>query len=130
VDWLIPEESKNTVKSVFQASGFSILHESDDVIQFEGLAPVDFLIARRPISRKMIDDSFYSSSLQLKIVRAEDLIGLKIQAFSNDAKRKHKDLADIQELISLQENLDWEKIKSYADLFNAWPEISGMRSGS
>ncbi|NDG84326.1 MAG: hypothetical protein EBX52_04715 [Proteobacteria bacterium] len=130
IDWLVPEESKDSVKRLFHAHGFKILHESDDVLQFEGLAPVDFLIARRPISRQMIEDSFFSSALQLKVVRAEDLIGLKIQAYSNDPKRKNKDLADIQELISLREDLDWEKIKTYADLFDAWAEISILRSGS
>lgn len=131
VDWLIPEECVSAVRTRFLSEGFQVLHESGDVIQFEGKAGIDFLIARRPISRQMLEDAAYSDHLQMPVVKAEDLIGLKIQAYANNPKRKHKDLADIQELVELAHSkLDWGKIKFYADHFNEWPTLESMKKAA
>ena len=127
VDWLIPEEFALTVSEFFQKNGFKIYHQSPDVLQFSGAAEVDFLIARRPISRSMIENSHYSSHLSLPVVLPEDLIGLKIQAYAGNPKRRFKDLADIQELASNCQNLDWDKIKAYADHFNEWSTIQQIK---
>jgi hypothetical protein len=127
VDWLIPEEFVNDVIKAFTAEKFTIFHRSEDVIQFSGEAQIDFLIARRPISRGMIDDASYSQSLEMPVVKAEDLIGLKIQAYKNDKKRKFKDLSDIQELIEQNNELDWVKIKFYADQFDEWETLKELK---
>lgn len=64
--------------------------------------------------------------VQLRILIFEDLIGLKIQAYKNDASRELQDKADIQNLLRLPEiNLDL--VKKYADLFEAWSEIERLR---
>jgi len=55
------------------------------------------------------------------------LIGLKIQAYKNDKSREFQDKADIQFLISSLENLDWDQIKKYADLFDEWEVISEIK---
>ena len=127
VDWLIPEEFVSLVSEAFLKHGFTVYHQSPDVLQFTGLAEIDFLIARRPISRAMIEQSHYSKNLELSVVLPEDLIGLKIQAYAGNPKRKFKDLADIQELVTFCESLDWNKIKEYADHFNEWPTLSQIR---
>jgi hypothetical protein len=128
VDWLIPEESVVKLLPHFLSKGFSLFHQSDDVIQLTGLAEIDFLIARRPISKAMLDHAHYSSHLKLKVVLPEDLIGLKIQAYTNAPSRKSKDLSDIQELIERQPKLDWDKIKLYADHFNEWPTLQSLKN--
>jgi hypothetical protein len=51
------------------------------------------------------------------VVKAEGIIGLKIQAYNNNPSRKLRDLADVQELINLA-GIDLTKVKEYADLFN------------
>jgi hypothetical protein len=127
VDWMIPEEFVETVVQYFTENGFTIFHRSEEVLQFAGKADIDFLIARRPISRGMIDVANYSDHLKLSVVKIEDLIGLKIQAYSGNPKRKHKDLSDIQELIERNETVDWGMIKFYADHFNEWPTIEGLK---
>ncbi len=127
VDWLIPEEFASIVLDLFLKNSFKIYHQSSEVLQFTGIAEVDFLIARRPVSRSMIENSHYSTHLNLPVVLPEDLIGLKIQAYSGNEKRKFKDLADIQELVINCQSLDWDKIKSYADYFNEWPTLQQMR---
>lgn len=127
VDWLVPEEKIEILLKEFLAQGFQIFHQSADVLQLTGKAEIDFLIARRPISREMLKDAKQSSGLGLPVVTAEDLIGLKIQAYAGNPKRKHKDLSDIQELIERNAALDWIKIKKYADLFGEWSTIESLR---
>jgi hypothetical protein len=100
------------------------------VLQLTGAAEIDFLLARRPISRAMIESAFYSSNLKLKVVLPEDLIGLKVQAYFNVPSRKSKDLSDIQELVDRCPDLDWEKIKFYADHFGEWPTLQNLRGPS
>jgi hypothetical protein len=127
VDWLIPEEFVSQVVQNFLPQGFEIFHQSADVLQLTGKAEIDFLIARRPISRKMIEDAHLSEGLDLPVVSAEDLIGLKIQAYVGNPKRRSKELADIQELIDLCSDLNWSKVKDYADFFKEWPTIEGLK---
>ncbi len=127
VDWLIPEESVDILRDEFLKNGFTIFHQSGDVLQFTGKAEVDFLIARRPISRQMIQDAKYSSGLDLPVVQAEDLIGLKIQAYAGNSKRQNKELSDIQELVDRCRTLDWDKVKIYADHFNEWPTLLKLK---
>jgi hypothetical protein len=64
----------------------------------------------------------------VKCATAEDIIGLKIQAFVNDPRRKFQDQADIMALIRTQPDLDWERIKRYADLFGVWEAIQALRN--
>lgn len=127
VDWLIPEEFVATVLEHFQKEGFQVFHQSGDVLQLTGAAEIDFLIARRPISRSMIENAHESEGLDLPVVSSNDLIGLKIQCYAGNPKRKSKELSDIQELIERCSDLDWEKIKFYADHFNEWESIRKLR---
>ena len=129
VDWLVPEEFVVTVSGAFIGEGFQIFHQSENVLQMTGKAEIDFLIAKRPISRSMIENAHYSTHLNLPVVLAEDLIGLKIQCYAGNPKRKMKELSDIQELIARNSALDWEKIKFYADHFNEWPTIEALKNG-
>ncbi len=64
----------------------------------------------------------------IRCVSAEDIIGLKLQAIANNPRRKLKDLADIQALLEINPKVDWDLIKSYADLFNLWQSIVEVRS--
>jgi len=48
----------------------------------------------------------------------EDVIGLKVQAMTNDPDRKPQELGDIEALMRLYgSKLDWGRIQEYYDLF-------------
>ena len=64
--------------------------------------------------------------MNIYILKAEDIIGLKIQAYKNDGSRELQDKADIQKLLALP-NLDLETIKTYADLFGEWSVIEKLQ---
>lgn len=123
IDVLISENDKARAKQLLQKAGFAIVHETEEVIQFEGDAFIDILLARRPMSKKMLENASMVGDFPVKVLETEDLIGLKIQAYKNDPSREFQDKADIQNLIHANKDLDFKKIKEYADLFNEWIEI-------
>ena len=100
--------------------------ESNEVLQFTGPGFLDVLLANRPISQEMLTKAGHDSNLDIHILRAEDLIGLKIQAYKNDPSRELQDKADIQNLLKLQ-HLDIKIIKKYADLFDEWSAIEKIQ---
>jgi predicted nucleotidyltransferase len=70
--------------------------------------------------------------VKLKIVRPEDLIGLKVLAYSNDPSREERDKSDILLLNEAHRNakikLDLEKIKSYYEMFDKLDDYSKVWS--
>ncbi len=66
--------------------------------------------------------------VKVKVALAEDLIGLKIQAYHNDQQRIWKDKADIAELIRSNPQLDWDRVMTYAKVFGAEMEIEEIRN--
>lgn len=127
LDLLIHENDKEKGRKILKQNGFYLVHESQEVLQFSGLGHVDLLMARRPISKEILKFSNTGGPEGIKFVRAEDLIGLKIQAYKNDPSREFQDKADIQFLIETQGNLDWGLIKKYADLFDEWGAINDIK---
>lgn len=127
LDLLIYEIDKVKTKDLLVKNGFELVNESMDVLQFSGFGYVDLLIARRPISKEILRLANEGGPEGIKFVRAEDLIGLKIQAYKNDQSREFQDKADIQFLLTSQENLDFKLIKKYADLFDEWEVIDEIR---
>ncbi len=128
VDLLIEFENKMKAEDLLCKNGFILVHESDEFLQFQGIGLLDILLAKRPLSRKMLKSASLIESLQIKCLLPEDIIGLKIQAFSNDPSREFQDKSDIQFLIQNRAGLDWVKIKEYAELFDKWDEIEAIKN--
>lgn len=128
LDLLIREEHKEIAKKILIENGFTLSHESAEVLQFSGLGYIDIILARRPVSQKILSEANLGGPEGIKFVKSEDLIGLKIQAYSNDSSRELQDKADIQFLMENIPKLDWDRIKSYADLFNQWEVINEIKN--
>ena len=124
VDFLIDGDKAQQAKTALASAGFSPFHESAEVIQLQGFGPVDLLLARRPLSLAMLARAKVAFR-GIKCVDPEDLIALKIQAYKNDVRRETKEKADIQRLIEVAD-LDWSRVKGYADLFGEWKVIAAL----
>jgi hypothetical protein len=127
LDLLILEKDKEQAKEILIKNGFRCVSDTVEVMQFDGIGLVDILLARRPISQEILRFSRQGGPEGIAFVRAEDLIGLKIQAYKNDPSREFQDKADIQYLIESQSDLDWSLIKKYADLFNEWEVVNEIK---
>jgi hypothetical protein len=128
IDFLVGGDQKAAVETAFLQSGFSVFHKTDEVLQLSSdYGQIDIIYANRPISKEMLLQTDLQEILGVPCLRAEDIIGLKIQAVANDGKRKLREFADIQSLIEANSDLDWDRIKKYADLFDCWQEVVQIR---
>lgn len=127
IDLIADEENRQQIVDALIAVGFKLRTETGEVLHFDGLGRVDILLAKRPLSRQMLNSAKVFKQHGMKCVSAEGIIGLKIQAYSNDPRREMQDKADIQALMKANADLNWEEVKKYADLFNQWQEIERLR---
>jgi len=80
---------------------------------------VDFLLARRKYTRAMMTRSkktpVFDGEFEVKTLLPEDLIGLKVQAISNDPHNRYLvDAPDIQRLLAMyQDKMDMNLVREY-----------------
>ena len=130
VDLLIEGSAKEQAKKALQRNGFKLEAETDETLHFSGYGNLDLLLANRTPSREMLKRAGTMVVAEVKCVEPEDIIGLKIQAYSNDKNRTFQDKADIASLIEKYENLDWDRIRSYAELFDEWDALKKMKKSN
>lgn len=126
IDLLADGTKKELIKSELSKQGFILKHETAEVLHFSGIGFLDVLLANRPLSQEMLKRSELNTELNIYILKPEDIIGLKIQAYKNDLSRQLQDKADIQKLLTLPD-LDLIIVKKYADLFGEWSTIEELK---
>ena len=129
IDLLADGTKKEIIKTELIQKGFVLKHETAEVLQFSGLGFLDVILANRPLSQEMLKRAQLNYELNIYILKAEDIIGLKIQSYKNDKSRELQDKADIQKLLVLP-GINLEDIKKYADLFGEWPVIEKLQGVS
>lgn len=129
IDFLIFEEAREKVHEIMIKLGYELQDfSSTEIISY--LSPlrvfgqVDFLLAKRKYTKAMMRRAavkdVFNGEFQVKTLRIEDLIGLKIQAIFNDPENRYLiDAPDIQRLLSIhQNNIDLEIIREYFKIFD------------
>lgn len=130
IDLLADGTKKEMIRTELIKKGFVLKHESSEVLQFTGIGFLDVLLANRPLSQQMLKQALLNQELNIYILKPEDIIGLKIQAYKNDASRELQDKADIQKLLALPK-INLVEVKKYADLFGEWlviEKLQGVKS--
>ena len=130
IDFLVDGDCREVVEAEFAKAGFTIFHSNPEVLQLQGPGIIDIVFARRPLSKAMLNRKQPTKILNVPVADAEDIIGLKIQAMVSDKSRKFKDLGDIESICRVKKDLDWERIKMYADLFDSWEIIKEIRENA
>ncbi len=129
IDFLISEESKTAVDKVMTELGYVRQDFStDEIVSY--LSPlkvfgqIDFLLARRKYTKAMMERAseqvIFREEYKVKTLIPEDLIGLKIQAISNDPENRYYiDAPDIQRLIALnKDKMDMKLVREYFRIFD------------
>ena len=127
IDLLVDGARRHDVIDLMTKAGFTLAVATDEVLHFTGAVPVDMLLARRETTRQMLADATPDASTGTMLLRVEDVIGLKIQAFSNNPARKWHDQADIAALIQNNPTLDWSRVLRYAAMFDVQDLLEEMR---
>lgn len=134
LDFLLPGARSVDVDRIMRQLGYEALYRSENVANYtareQRLGSVDFVFARRPYSQGMLARATphrVLGSATVKVVQAEDLIGLKIQSSSNDPERLLLDLADIDRLIAAAgPALDLDRVREYFRLFDREAELDAI----
>ena len=137
LDFLVHRDDMQRVHVMLEQLGYRRIHHSENVSQYDNAdaawGSLDFIHAFRPLALEMLERALKKPLLKgrciLRVLRAEDVIGLKIQALTNDPARRMRELADIESLIEAnQQSLDWERLKSYFDLFELQTVYADLKS--
>jgi len=126
IDLLIDRSDLDKLDSAMAALLYECKYRTDNVSQFvapvEKLGEVDCLHAFREASKEILERAelreIFDESVKIRVARPEDLVGLKLQAISNDPSRMAIDRDDIEKLLQInRDQVDWELVKHYFSLF-------------
>ena len=129
IDFLLLIDDVDKVEALLKKYAYQCVYKTENVGQYvssnDDYGSVDFIFSSREISKKMLSrsvDTELLSSQSIKVLLPEDIIGLKVQALSNDPTRKLKDLSDIEALLSARQSdgIDWQLLQEYFVLFDKY----------
>ncbi|MBC8466740.1 MAG: nucleotidyltransferase [Deltaproteobacteria bacterium] len=128
IDFIVYEQDKKAVEIIMTEFGYEKQDFStNEIVSYwsplKVFGQVDFLLAKRKYTRAMMQNAdlkaVFGGELQIDTVRPEDLIGLKVQAISNDPENRYLiDKPDIQRLLKLhRDKMDMELVREYFRVF-------------
>jgi hypothetical protein len=128
IDFVLPAEHADAVDRImtdlsYEKQDFSTQEIVSYLSPLAVLGQVDFLLARRIYTQAMLHRArempVLDGELKVKTLLPEDVIGLKLQALSNDpAGRSAVDEPDIRQLLKLhRSSLDMTLVRDYFRIF-------------
>lgn len=119
------------VRILLESRGYQCLQDNENVANYLSDDPergrVDFLFASRErglaILRRAAPHEVLGSLV--RVVDAADLIGLKVQAYANNPRRKLKDQFDIQRVLR-SGRPDMERVRYYFGLFGLEADLDAI----
>ncbi len=136
IDFLVEREDMEKVDVIMNELGYECRYRTENVSQYVSplrvFGEVDFLHAFRVASIEMLRRAetrkVFNGTMSIKVLRVEDLIGLKLQAIANDESRMSSDLTDIESLLSAHRDIEWGLIEEYFSLFGFDKIFEELRS--
>ena len=137
IDFLVHREDMTKVDVIMRGLGYEIRNSTENVSQYISalkiFGEVDFIHAFRSHSLSMLDRAeermAFGATLPIRVLKIEDLIGFKLQAMTNNEKRRALDLYDIETLMAAKAaEIDWLLVKEYFSLFECdelYDELKG-----
>ena len=136
LDFLVHRDDLGKLHEALTASGYKRVFHTENVSQYrhddEAWGSVDFIHAFRKTSLAMLarakSYSAFGGKHRVRAVDPEDVIGLKVQAMTNDPGRRTQELNDIERLAGLYgSKLDWERIQDFYRLFGLEEEALRLK---
>jgi len=127
IDFLIHRDDLDKIEKIMKVNGYDCAFKSENVSQYISplklFGEVDLLHAFRDIAvgmlERAVEKNIFEGKLKIKVLKPEDIIGLKLQAIINDENRITQEFADIESLMGFyKSNLDWRLIEEYFKIFD------------
>ena len=138
LDFILALEDLEAADEILRTLSFTRYFHSENVSHYrrdDQNWRVDLLHAFRKPSLAMLKRAErleIERGPSLPVAAVEDIIGLKVQAMSNDPSRAEQDWLDIRLLVrtagELNQPLDWELIEQYLELFDKQELLAALRS--
>jgi predicted nucleotidyltransferase len=137
LDFLVDRFDLSKVDEILQDMGYRLEYRSEDVSQFlspnDRFGEVDFVHAFRDASMRMLKQAnavaLFPDGPPVKVLRVEDVIGMKVQAIANAPHRRAQDQADIQNLVWVHhQSIDWELLEEYFSLFDMTELLNELKA--
>jgi len=137
LDFLVHRDDLSKIDNVMKSQGYECVYKSENVSQYVSdvkiFGEVDFIHAFRQISVGMLERAreldVFEGKFKVKVLRTEDIIGLKIQAAANDPSRAAREYLDIDALMERNKgDLDWESIEEYFSIFEQKGKFLELKS--
>ena len=128
MDFLVRREDMGKVNDIMASLTYEVAFASENVTQYVSpltiFGEIDFLHAFRQASlgmlRRAVPKTLFSDGISIQVLVPEDLIGLKLQAYSNNQTRERLDMYDIETLMKLHgKTLDWALVRGYFEIFES-----------
>ncbi len=122
IDILVKKDDMKKVDKIMEGLGYECKFRSENVSQYvsqlEIFGEVDFLHAFREISLGMLqraeERDAFNGAVKIKVLKPEDIIGLKLQAIKNNPSREKRNMTDIESLLFIHKNnIDWHLVEKY-----------------
>lgn len=126
LDFLIFKEDLSKVDKILKENNYKCIYKSEEVSQYVSpiklFGEIDFLLAHRKISRQMLERAnmldIFGGEQKVRVLKPEDIIGLKLQSVANNPQRTNREYSDIESLLEYYgKNLDWQLLNEYFSLF-------------
>ncbi len=136
VDFLVDAADLDKVAGIMNKLNYRCVHKTENVSQFVSdlkiFGQIDFLHAFRQTSLSMLkraaEKKIFEGKHSIKVLRPEDIIGLKVQAFVNDPSRELRELADIELIMDhYKGKLDWIVLGEYFSLFQMEKKLKELK---
>ena len=136
IDFLIHRDDLPAVDRLLTGFGYVQRVRTENASHYRhpdaGWGSIDLLHAFRHYSLDALDrtstHAVFGGTLQIKVLRPEDVIGFKVQAIANNPLRVAKDALDIETLMDFfRSRLDWNRVQEYYELFERGKEGRRLR---
>ncbi len=135
LDFLVRKDDSSKLDAILKSLGYKCYYKTENVAQYVSdlkiFGAVDIIYAFREYSLNMLQRAekifMPDGEYELNILKAEDIIGLKIQAAANDETRRAREHADIEELFKkFAGKMDWNLLKEYFSLFGLEDKLAEL----
>jgi len=123
IDFIVRHEDRTKIVANLESLGFETSYSStgysNHVHPLSGLGRIDFVYVRGDTAESIFKETrrlLVLGNLTMPVVKAEHIVALKAFAMKNDPDRALKEMADINELLSLP-GIDLHEVRKYFEKY-------------